>query len=40
MARKPQRIMYNILTCEFHQANNLNKFYTDERTIKLQRTNH
>ncbi|PRZ01825.1 hypothetical protein BY457_102233 [Marinilabilia salmonicolor] len=29
-----QKTMYKFLTCEFHQTNNLDKLYTDEKTGK------
>ncbi len=31
--KMPQKTMYKSLTCEFHQTNNLDKFYTDEKQI-------
>ncbi|MDI3521784.1 MAG: hypothetical protein PWQ17_2586 [Anaerophaga sp.] len=30
MTKVPQKNMYKTQSCEFHQANNLDLFYTDE----------
>ncbi|PRY91362.1 hypothetical protein DFO77_102169 [Marinilabilia salmonicolor] len=35
MARNPQKNMYKPHSCEFHQTNNLNKFYTDETSMAM-----